>query len=189
MNKAELINRIIKNKGYMSYLEIGVHRMASNFSRIECQKKVGVDINDVGVMAMDSDAFFKQNKDRFDCIFIDGDHSYKQVNKDIKNSLKCLSDGGVILLHDCYPKCKKWCGNVPPEKGPWCGEVYRSFIAYRADPHYYTLCLAVGTGIGVIMKKESQAIKVPKRVTFNYMAKDPSNVLGIVPIEEFIKIF
>jgi len=40
----------------------------------------------------------------YDVIFIDGLHYYKQVLKDIKNSLKILNKDGFILVHDCLPR-------------------------------------------------------------------------------------
>ena len=43
------------------------------------------------------------NKESFDCVFIDGLHTYNQVKKDIHNSLKYLNINGIIMLHDCLP--------------------------------------------------------------------------------------
>lgn len=47
-----------------------------------------------------SDAFFEQNEDVFDIIFIDGDHRYAQSKRDLDNAMQCLSEHGVIFLHD-----------------------------------------------------------------------------------------
>ena len=41
-------------------------------------------------MKITSDDFFKQNKKKYDCIFIDGLHTYKQVKNDILNSIKFM---------------------------------------------------------------------------------------------------
>jgi predicted O-methyltransferase YrrM len=41
---------------------------------------------------------------KYDMVFIDGDHSAEAVIKDIKNSLKILSHNGIIVMHDTnYP--------------------------------------------------------------------------------------
>ena len=53
---------------------------------------------------MTSDDFFRDNKEKFDLIFIDGLHETNQVDRDIENSLKFINKGGTILLHDCLPK-------------------------------------------------------------------------------------
>lgn len=41
-----------------------------------------------------------QDRGPFDLMFIDGDHSYEGVSKDIHNYLPMLSETGVITLHD-----------------------------------------------------------------------------------------
>lgn len=39
-------------------------------------------------------------KNKFDLIFIDGDHGTKSVICDINNSLKIINKNGIILIHD-----------------------------------------------------------------------------------------
>ena len=41
--------------------------------------------------------------DRFDLIFIDGDHRYEGVKRDFENFRPLLSKRGVILFHDVDP--------------------------------------------------------------------------------------
>lgn len=36
----------------------------------------------------------------FDCVFIDGNHSYEYVKKDYENYSKLVKDGGIISFHD-----------------------------------------------------------------------------------------
>ena len=47
-----------------------------------------------------SDNFFLENTHKFDLIFVDGDHSSKQVKKDINNSWEILKNGGYLILDD-----------------------------------------------------------------------------------------
>lgn len=49
-----------------------------------------------------TDEYFQSLKgvERFDCIFIDADHSYHGVKKDFDNSLKHIVSGGFIIFHD-----------------------------------------------------------------------------------------
>jgi len=47
-----------------------------------------------------SNDFFKNNKDKFDLIYVDGDHSCKQVYIDINNSWKILNKNGFLILDD-----------------------------------------------------------------------------------------
>ncbi len=47
-----------------------------------------------------TDEFFSKNNNKYDCIFIDADHSYQGVKKDYLNSLKCIERGGYLIFHD-----------------------------------------------------------------------------------------
>ncbi len=49
---------------------------------------------------MTSDKFFDQNKNKFDFIYLDGDHSNKQVQKDLLNSWSFLKSNGFLLIDD-----------------------------------------------------------------------------------------
>tara|TARA_E500000178_G_scaffold27283_1_gene25009 strand:- start:983 stop:1267 length:285 start_codon:yes stop_codon:yes gene_type:complete len=49
---------------------------------------------------MTSDNFFQNNSKIFDLIFIDGDHFYDQVLRDINNAWKVLKNGGFLILDE-----------------------------------------------------------------------------------------
>ena len=53
-----------------------------------------------------SDNYFLKNKNKFDLIYIDGNHLYDFVKNDILNSLKCLNKNGIIVTDDY--KLKGW---------------------------------------------------------------------------------
>ena len=135
MNRTDVINYIAKEKGYKTYLEIGVQTTEQNFDKIKVKNKTGVDPNNKGnnIKTMKSDAFFAQNKEKFDLIFIDGDHSYKQSKKDFDNSLASLNDGGCIIMHDVIPDNQEY------TKLHWCGEVWKtaSLISCEYDVRTY----------------------------------------------------
>ncbi len=88
MTRTDIINHLIKKIEAKSYLEIGVREPEGNFNHIQCDKKVAVDPVPLGqgIIALTSDAFFKQNESMFDVIFIDGLHVADQVERDIINS-------------------------------------------------------------------------------------------------------
>jgi hypothetical protein len=88
-------------------LEIGVLR-GENISKINgCIIKDGVDIdkqcNYVNYY-MSSNDFFHQNQNKYDVIFVDGLHTEEQSYRDILNSFECLSENGIIFVHDTFPK-------------------------------------------------------------------------------------
>ena len=58
--------------------------------------------NNINFFTYKSYDFFKMNKNKYDFIFIDGSHQFKDVYDDICNSLKILNKYGLILIHDYY---------------------------------------------------------------------------------------
>lgn len=61
--------------------------------------QVDADINFINAT---TDQFFKSinPSHKFDCIFIDADHSYEAARKDYYNSLEHINKGGIIIFHD-----------------------------------------------------------------------------------------
>lgn len=57
-------------------------------------------INKLKKFKMTSNKFFETNNEKFDLIYVDGDHSAEQVSLDIKNSWKNLNKGGCLILDD-----------------------------------------------------------------------------------------
>jgi len=157
-NRFDIINKIIKNKKFKSYLEIGCQNDV-NFSRIIIDNKIGVDPQSGGTHKMTSDEFFIQNKDTFDLIFIDGLHIYEQVIKDIDNSLKILKENGVILIHDCLPS-KIWHQTIPQTHTSWNGDVWKSIVNLRTRKEIDTYTIKADQGLGLVLKRRNKDILV-----------------------------
>jgi hypothetical protein len=51
-----------------------------------------------------TDSFFPRTTQRYDYVYIDGDHSYAGVRYDYEQSRRCLNENGLILLHDAVVK-------------------------------------------------------------------------------------
>lgn len=49
---------------------------------------------------VDSKQWLPTCNNKYDIIFIDGDHSYEGVKQDCVNSLPLLNDGGYLIFHD-----------------------------------------------------------------------------------------
>lgn len=152
----DLINEVIEHNNFKDYLEIGCFR-DDCFRRIKAENKTGVDPMSGGTLRMTSDDFFAQNTQKFDFIFIDGLHTYEQVALDIKNSLKCLKDGGVIALHDCMPlSFNSQC--VPPVSSIWNGDVWKAIIEARTFPEIDTTVCLIDHGVGIMVKRPNRKI-------------------------------
>ena len=153
INRWDLIKRIIKEKKFNSYLEIGCDDDYS-FSQIEVEKKIGVDPYSGGNYKGTSDEFFLKNSECFDCIFIDGLHEYDQVYKDIINSLKFLNEDGIILLHDCLPPSIHQQA-VPRYKRTWNGDVWKAIVNIRTNANYDTVTCYIDHGVSIIRKQKN----------------------------------
>jgi len=63
--------------------------------------------------------FMRKCNDKFDFIFLDGDHSPQTVYQELPLAFNLLTSNGIILLHDYFPDGKSLWGNRPPVKGPY----------------------------------------------------------------------
>lgn len=154
MNHTALLNSLIKQHVLSNYLEIGVQNVANNFNRVKAPVKVGVDPEVVApqVYKKTSDDFFKRNMLQFDLIFIDGDHSADQVEKDFINSLECLTSNGFIVIHDCLPE-KEEHSLVPRVSKIWNGDVYKLIFKLNEYDGINFLTLNFDHGCCVVWKE------------------------------------
>lgn len=179
--RTEIINYFIKNRSYESYLEIGVAD-GQNFNAIDCKHKTGVDPDTKAKASvfMTSDQFFKKNYFfRADLIFIDGLHIATQVYKDIMNSLDCLKDGGMILLHDMVPSSQA-AQQVPRIQGEWTGDCWMAFVwlrATREDLSMFTI--NTDYGVGVIMKGKQDLLEIKENLTYENLQRNKSQWLNL----------
>ncbi|TQI72863.1 methyltransferase family protein [Bosea sp. AK1] len=61
-----------------------------------------LNLDNISFHKSDSIEFLSKCDEKFDLIFLDGDHSPKTVYRETSLALKRLSEGGIILLHDYY---------------------------------------------------------------------------------------
>lgn len=155
LTRLEALNRIAHSLGARTYLEIGVQR-GHVFRLVNVAHKVGVDPDPLSAATVHetSDAYFAglDPAVRFDLIFIDGLHLSEQVERDVENALAHLSEGGVLVLHDCDPPNETAAGREMCS-GFWCGDVWRAWVAWRrllAPWNYQTHTVDADLGLGMI---------------------------------------
>jgi len=161
-SRTETINELIKERGYTSYMEIGLGNLA-NFKAVKCEHKIGVDpkIKDEWpIYGCESDTFFSihgsgmsMGEDtKFDLIFIDGLHHSDQVERDIVNAWNCLNKGGMILIHDVKPPSLE-ATIVPRKQDQWTGDVFKAWYGFKEKyPKIKTGYIDEIYGLGVIEK-------------------------------------
>jgi len=189
-NRIELIKYMIENKNYKKYLEIGCHN-DEVFNKISIEK-IGVDPVSGGNFRGTSDEFFKKNKSNFDCIFIDGLHEYKQVKRDILNSIKFLENDGIIILHDCLPPSIDH-QRVPRTRYTWNGDVWKAIAEVRTWSHVDTYTILSDQGLGIIQKKYNSDILNLKitnfdKLSYKFFYENYPILMRTIYFEEFIKI-
>lgn len=131
VTRYDVINDLIREHGYKSYLEIGVAN-GNSFRNVSCPLKHGVDPNSGhATHRMTSDEFFAQNKRQYDIVFVDGLHLAEQCLRDIENSLRVLSPGGSIVVHDCLPKEEKHQLRDRGDAKDWTGDAWKAIAELR----------------------------------------------------------
>ena len=187
----DLIEYLIKKNNYKNYLEIGCDKNQL-FSKVNINNKIGVDPVSGGNVRKTSDDFFKENKSSFDIVFIDGLHTYEQVKKDILNSVNCLLDEGIILVHDCMPDSLGKQA-VPRYKMQWNGDVWKAIVDLRQQENLEIYTCEIDQGIGVISKKKNTSIlkldKPINKLKFKDYFNNYKEYMRVVSLEEFKKIF
>lgn len=205
MKRFTIINNLIKEFGYKSYLEIGTCKRSMCFNKINIHDNMKVCVDPDPKAKADhvltSDEYFEQYATKFDIIFIDGMHEYQQVNKDIKNALSVLNDTGVIIIHDCNPLTKEaatpWneldINSSRDINFTWNGDVYKAFIDYRHNHNtnqYLTFTIDSDHGCGIIFKipnsNENKLNNIDmSTLSYETFSKDRDNLLRLVSPKQF----
>lgn len=183
MKAFNVINYLIEQEKYQSYLEIGI-KYGDTYLKVNCEKKYASDIRikisgtpkGSTFITGPSDDFFKNNTEKFDIIFIDGGNDIEQINKDIFNSLNVLNDGGTIVMPNCYPKELSELTEL--------GDFYKALISLRYDSFTEKIgkiklwTIDMEHGICVI-KKEETIIEDNSKSLKNIFSKNSVNELTI----------
>ena len=157
-NRTALLNFIIANHGKSincKYLEVGCASNI-NFNSVCAINKLGVDPDMGGTHRLTSDDYFEKYPDnKFDLIFLDGLHTYKQTKKDLTNALKVLNEEGLIVLDDFIPR--DWREHFTPRvQTQWNGDIWKvSFELLNAKGIEFRI-LTIDGGQCVIFKKQKE---------------------------------
>lgn len=194
MTRSEILNIIIKNTGYKKYLEIGVNTPSQpgySHDNIDIAIKHGVDPNVDTTFKMTSDEFFAKNSDLYDIILIDGLHVFDQVHRDIINSLKYLSPGGTIVVHDCNPK-KEITQQSIRETSIWHGDVWKAILKLRTEQTDISLFTVDADEGCAVIQRGYQKLFAPNHgekniYTFAFFKDNKQDILNLISAREFKK--
>lgn len=144
---SRIVGRALSSNGGKRYLEVGIKKGAT-LNAVEAATVVGVDPFhwvDVStcrpgmtVVPLPSDAYFDglSGDERFDVVFVDGLHVFRQAYRDVLNAASVLAPGGAILIDDVVPTTaaaahpsKAVSRSLDPSSQDWMGDVYKVVIA------------------------------------------------------------
>lgn len=191
--RTDIINYLIETYDYNDYLEVGVRDCRSNFDKVKASYKVGVDPepkrkNDLyPFFEMTSDEFFKQNKQKFDIVFIDGMHEHSFAARDLQNSLDYLRENGTVVMHDCNPPTE-WHQREPEEyngTGEWNGTVWKAFVQFRKRKDLKMCVVDTDWGVGIIQFGEQIPLQKTNKLLYSLLEKNRQNWLNLVTPKEF----
>lgn len=204
MYRFDIINHLIQKNNYKRYLEIGVEN-GHSLHQVKCDLIHGVDPSSKqATFQIPSDEFFKILKTfspetTYDIIFIDGLHVADQVDRDIINSLRHLSFGGTIVVHDCNPPTE-WHQRSYEEARKnscrqWNGTVWKSIIKIRTSrPDLDVKVVNTDWGCGLIRKlspteawNNQILTDVPKELEYSYLDENRDQALNLISTEEFLE--
>lgn len=160
---SEFIAKIASIVKPNTYLELGLC-YGETFEKVlpYTNKAYGVDMNlhenlqkleqhnKVCITYDTTDNFFLKFNEPIDLALIDADHKATSALRDFENTLKLLSNNGVILMHDTDPISEEY------EQPIFCGDSYKlvPILEARSDINIVTLPLLVA-GLSIITKKNS----------------------------------
>lgn len=139
-----IIIELIKLLGYRTYLELGVLRGGTFLAVCALvDKAVAVDTvklfecpANAAFFVGTTDTFFKQNQETFECIFIDANHEFPYVKRDVENADAVLKPRGLLFLHDTDPFAPHY---IAPD---YCGDCYK-ILSVLKDMGYDQVTLPV----------------------------------------------
>lgn len=192
MTRYEIINYLIERNKFNDFLEIG-YQMGVNFDQIKIRNKESVDPNPIkrtehNLSILTSDEYFDINKKMFDIIFIDGLHTYDQVKKDFNNSLKCLNNNGIIVLHDMCPTTEDRARSFN-DGGQWNGDCFKLAIdIYNGEYSNEYLTVNSDQGCMIIFDKKREIVSNNLERDYTTLENNRSDILNLISVDEFLKI-
>ena len=179
----DIINACVKKIKAKKYLEIGYCK-GETFNNVKCELKFSVDpcLRQTETMfSMTSDEFFMQNEEIFDLIFIDGNHSEAYVERDILNALHCISNNGIICVHDLNP----W-NEYVQSSNSMLGDGWKAWVKLRCSRKDLRMIVVNDdSGVGVIQSGSQEVINIDQELTYENLDKNRNEWLNLISVEDF----
>jgi hypothetical protein len=190
-SRIDLLNLLAARYRLRNYLEIGVSDPLACHDKIAIRSKLSVDPAPRGPIthATTSDEFFASyTGPPFDLIFVDGLHVEEQALRDIENSLRHLSERGLIVVHDCSPDSEACASEHYDGVSNWSGTTWKAWARLRASrPDLDMRVVGIDRGCGVINPRGSQEpfVGLPTNLDYAFLAANRQALLQLETPESF----
>lgn len=144
-----------------------------------------------------SDDFFESLADpeRFDVVLIDGLHLKEQVYRDATNSLRHLTNRGLLVLHDCSPENEAM-QIVPRRQKHWNGDCWKALVRLRSEhPELFCRVIAEDQGVGVVIPRPPGKLitdlildKTAFDLQYSDLEADRKRLLGVVNFSDIERL-
>ncbi|MDR3416430.1 MAG: methyltransferase domain-containing protein [Nevskia sp.] len=174
MKKTELVNALARRYQATSYLEICTPFTGHQYGEIDpalfrirrrlmyrCPESFvdGLPVD----FRSDSDSSYATVRQlaeagiRFDLIFVDPYHTYRESLTDLYGAMRLLTPDGVMVVHDCNPPDAAVAAVEFGGPGTaWSGLTYAAFIDFVSGSSRYQYCTVdTDYGCGVVFKRPS----------------------------------
>jgi hypothetical protein len=179
-NKADLINRIAKMRGYCSYLEICNDHSGFRFGAIDrevlttrhrlvyrCAQGYSdglpIDFSTEGLDSAECIRAIRAQKLSYDIILVDSWHEYATSFRDLNDAMTLLTEHGTVVVHDCRPTREDLL-RMPFRGGLWSGLTYRAFLDFVVQQSLEYRTVDIDFGCGVIRNRSVRAAPSNERV-------------------------
>lgn len=137
LSKTDIVNRLATRFGLGNYLEICTPSTGNQFSLIErhvftttrrlmylsplsFQDGMSIDFRSPDEDISDAVAAVQASDIKVDICLVDGWHRYSTAIRDLREANAILTEGGVLVVHDCLPP-RRDVASPKFRKGEWCG--------------------------------------------------------------------
>lgn len=188
MTRTQIIQLLIDKIDGKTYLEIGMGP-GTNFALLKCDNMICVDPNPTVPVTykLTSDAFFEQNTNKYDVIFIDGLHWSEQVYKDIVNSLGVLNENGYIVCHDMNPHSEliqRYPQAIPESE--WTGDCWKAWVKLKSERSDLNMrVIDTDYGCGVINFGKQKLIEIDSDLNWDLLNNKRKQLLNLITVDDF----
>lgn len=153
-----------------------------------------------------SDDFFARHsgllgRRKLDVALVDGLHTAEQACRNVRNCLRFLNQGGVVMLHDCRPRnaaaalhSEADAKQHPDYTGDWNGDVWRAVLQLRSElTDHRVLVLDGDQGLGLVFR--GRPAKLPalsgsaiETLSYDEFRRNQAELLDLRQPEELARI-